>query len=156
MNVDSIESGKPPHLDIAAEKRLQSCVIEAIASGLIASAHDCADGGLAVAVAESAMSSIDSEGVGAAILLRGKDNYDLSASAILFGEVQSRIIVSMRTEKQLKQLEKLAATHGVRADWIGSVGGNNLRIAIDGKDVIDTPVKDLKAVYHNAIRELMS
>ncbi len=154
--IHGLESGKPPAIDIQAEKRLQSCIVEAISTGLVASAHDCSDGGLAVALAESAMSSLDSEGVGAAILLRSKDHYELAPSAILFGEVQSRIVVSLRTEKQLKSLEKLAETHGVRADWIGSVGGTDFRIAVDGKDVIQQPIKELKNIYHNAIRNIMS
>jgi phosphoribosylformylglycinamidine (FGAM) synthase-like enzyme len=150
-----IEAGTPPAIDLEAEKRLQACVREAIAEGLLASAHDCSDGGLAVCLAESAIVGENGAGVGAAALLRAQDFGGLPPSAILFGEAQSRIVVSLRTEKQLKRIEQMAARHGIRAQWIGSVGGENLRIAIDGRDLLNEPVRDLAQVYRSAISGIM-
>src|SRR4051812_40659159 len=55
--VHGVEAGKPPHIDLAAEKRLHECLYAAIQEGLFASCHDCSDGGLAVCLAESAIPS---------------------------------------------------------------------------------------------------
>ncbi len=146
------EAGAPPRLDLAAEKRLHDCVVDAIQQGLLASAHDCSDGGLAVCLAECAMQG----GVGAAVLLRYRDFADLPPSAIFFGEAQGRILVSVRTEKQLKQLERLAETHNVPALWIGTVGGATLRIALDGETLIQERLDDLCGVYDHAIDTMMA
>jgi phosphoribosylformylglycinamidine synthase len=146
------EAGAPPRVDLAAEKRLHDCVVDAIQQGLLASAHDCSDGGLAVCLAECAMQG----GVGAAVLLRYRDFADLPPSAIFFGEAQGRILVSVRTEKQLKQLERLAETHNVPALWIGTVGGATLRIALDGETLIQERLDDLCGVYDHAIDTMMA
>jgi len=149
--IHGLEAGPPPSIDLAAERRLHECVLTAIGEGLLASAHDCSDGGLTVCLAESSIPA----GVGAAVLLRSDDFHGLPPSALLFGETQSRIVVSLRTERQLKRLEQLAAAHQVRAQWIGSVGGQNLRIAVDGQDLLDEPVEALARVYQGSIREVM-
>jgi len=145
------EAGKPPAIDLEAEKRLHHCLLTAISQGLLASAHDCSDGGLAVCLAEKVMPT----GLGAAVLLRYADFGDLPPSAILFGEAQSRVVVTVRTEKQLLQLERLAAEHGIRALWLGTVGGENLRIAIDGEDLLDEPVAALARSYTESIPRVM-
>ncbi|HXG23669.1 MAG TPA: AIR synthase-related protein, partial [Chthonomonadales bacterium] len=145
------EAGKPPAIDLAAEKRLHDCLLAAIGEGLLASAHDCSDGGLAVCLAEKVIPT----GIGAAILLRYVDFGDLPPSAILFGEAQSRVVVTVRTDKQLKKLEQLAAKHGIRALWMGTVGGENLRIAFDGEDLLDEPVADLARSYTESIQKVM-
>ena len=94
--------------------------------------------------------------MGAAILLRSGEFNSLKPSAVLFGEAQSRVVVSLRTERQLKTLEKLALEHQIKAQWIGSVGGDTLRIAIDGKVLINEPIETLKRVHSNSIRTIMS
>ncbi len=149
--IHKTEAGKPPAIDLDAERRLHSCALEAIGESILASAHDCSDGGLAVCLAESAMPAL----VGCAVLLRYDDFENLPPSAILFGEAQSRIVVSVRTEKQWKQLERIAASHGIRAHWIGTVGGENLRIAIDGENLVNEPVSSLAGSYNGSIRRIM-
>lgn len=145
------QEGRPPAIDLAAEKRLQDCVLTGIQDGLFASAHDCAEGGLMVCLAECAMAA----NVGVALLLRAADFNNLPPSAILFGEAQSRILVSLRNEKQLKQLERMADLHGIRAQWIGSVGGENLRVTLDGKDLLNEPIAALGRSYTGSIRHIM-
>jgi len=145
------EAGRPPAIDLEAEKRLHACVIESIQEALLASAHDCSDGGLAVCLTESCVAN----SVGAYLTLRSSDFNGLAPSAILFGEAQSRIVVSLRTEKQWKKLEKLAEQHGIRADWLGTVGGEHLRLSLDGKEVLREPISDLTRIYQGAIRSSM-
>jgi phosphoribosylformylglycinamidine synthase len=149
--IHGVESGKPPRIDLDAEKRLQECVVAAIQEGLFASCHDCSDGGLAVALAESAIPA----GAGVAVLLNTRDFGNLPPSAVLFGEAQSRILVSLRAEKQLPRLEKLAQSHGIRAQWIGTVGGDRLRVTVDGKDLLNELTADLARKYNGAIRHIM-
>ena len=144
-------AGAPPAIDLSAEARLHACVLEAIRANLVASAHDCSDGGLAVCLAESCIGGR----VGAAILLRGSDFSNLPAAAVLFGEAQSRVVVSLRGERQLVAIEKLAEAHGVRAQWIGTVGGDRLRIRLDSTDLLDEPVSDLQTLYESAIPSVM-
>lgn len=146
-----IESGAPPRLDLDAERRLQECLLSAIGQGLVVSAHDCSDGGLAVCLAESAIGS----GLGAATLLRSDRFGGLPTAGILFGEVQSRVVVTLAGERGIPALEKLAEQHGVRAEWIGTVGGDGLRIAIDGADVLEEPVAELGRLHATAIRQIM-
>jgi phosphoribosylformylglycinamidine synthase len=145
------EAGKPPAIDLEGENRLQACVVEAVKAALLVSAHDCSDGGLAVNITESCVSG----GVGAFLILRRSEFSGLPLSAILFGEAQSRIVVSLRTEKQWKKLEGLAEQHGISAQWLGTVGGEELRLSIDGKEILREPVEDLSRIYTSTIRNIM-
>jgi phosphoribosylformylglycinamidine synthase len=149
--IHRMEAGMPPRIDLQAEHKLHQSVVAAIQEGLIVSAHDCSDGGLAVCLAESAIGS----GIGAAVLLRYDDFGSLPPSAIFFGEAQSRIVVSLRTDKQLKKLEQLANEYGINAHWIGTVGGETLRIAIDAQDLINESVSNLAETYKGSIRKIM-
>ena len=88
-------------------------------------------------------------------MLRSDEFAGLPPSAILFGETQSRVVVSLRTERQLKKLELLAQTAGVRAQWIGTVGGDRLRITLDGKNLLNEPIEELSRTYKMAIRQIM-
>ncbi len=149
--IHKVEAGPPPRIDLAGEHALHLCVVEAVSAGLLVSAHDCSDGGLSVCLAESCIP----QGVGAVLMLRYSDFDDLPPSAILFGEAQSRVVVSMRTERQMKRLEEMAARHGVRAQWIGTVGGDNLRISLEGQNLVNVPVEQLANAHQNAIGRIM-
>ena len=142
----------PPLVDLAGEKRLQTLLLECIAEGLFASCHDVSDGGLALCLAESANLSAQ----GALVLLNRNDfPGDLPPSALLYGEAQGRVVVTLRTEKQFNRLKERAAKLEIRATWIGTVGGDHLRIALGPNDLIDLPVSDLTAVSANAIPRRM-
>ena len=146
------EAGRPPRIDLDGEKRLHALLLEGIGEGLFASCHDISDGGLAVCLAESAILS----GQGAAILIRPTDFPNaLPASALLFGEAQGRVVVTVRTEKQLAQLTERAGGAGIRATWIGTVGGDRLRIALGPAVLADLPVTLLADTWSNAIPRRM-
>ena len=149
--IHGIEAGQPPCVDLAGERRLQDLLVDVIGKGLLASAHDISDGGLAVCLAESCFEN----NVGASVLLRSAKFNNLPTSAVLFGEVQGCVVVSLRNEKQMKMLEILAEGYGVRAEWIGSVGGDSLRLTVEGVEAINIPVDDLNDLHHNAIRKIM-
>ncbi len=139
-------AGAPPVIDMAAEKRLDSCVIEAIGAGLVNSAHDCSDGGLAVALAESCISGK----IGADIAIAS----DVAASVALFGEAQSRIVVSL-AEANIPELAKLVYKHGIICERLGKVGGDALRVAVNGSVAIDHSVETIADTWKNSIARKM-
>ena len=105
-------AGRPPALDLDYEKRLQQAVLMANQKKLLSSAHDVSDGGLAVAVLESAF------GTGLGIDL--DFTQELSVSAALFGESQSRIVVSVDPEKQQQRSFWVKLTFGWESYWTES------------------------------------
>ena len=109
-----------PIIDLDAELAVQTLVRELIEAGLLVSAHDCSDGGLAIAVAESAFAS----GIGVDLELDSKQERD---DVALFGEAPSRIVISA-TAEAWPEVERLAAGAGVTARRLGRVGGDRLRI----------------------------
>ena len=112
-------AGRLPELDLGAEARLQGLLVEAAASGLLRSAHDLSDGGLAVALAESAILGR----IGAALELELGERPEKA----LFAEGQSRAVVSV-APSDLDDLLRLAGDLGVPARRIGAVGGASLRL----------------------------
>ena len=137
-----------PGIDIEFEKKIQAACLEAIRAGLVRSAHDLSDGGLAVCAAESCISN--KKGMrGAEIQVdafSGKGRLD----EILFGEAPSRILLSV-DPKDLAGLEKIAAKHSVPCFRIGTVGGERLIIRNGESDVVDLPVRDLGHAWRNSI-----
>ena len=143
-------AGDAPALDLAAERALQRCLLAAIRAGLVRSAHDCAEGGLAVALAESAFAGGERP-FGMEVELRD----ELPLNALLFGEAASRVVVSCAPES-VDALLALAAEHGVPAAQVGVVGvpGGTFRVAAAGA-VLAAPVAQLAAVYERAIPRRM-
>lgn len=138
--------GRPPVIDLAFEKKLLNGVLGAIQQGLVASAHDLSEGGLAVALAESAISG----GIGAsADIATG-----LRADQVLFSETQSRILLSAKPQ-QAAALQAYLTEQGVTNVAIGKVGGTSLTITVNGKAGIGSEVKQLEKVWKDAIPCLM-
>ena len=135
------EQGAPPWLNLETEKALQDCVLRLIAEGLVRSAHDCSEGGLAVAVAECCCGpqAVEGQAVGAMIQLEADR---LRLDAVLFGESPSRVVLSVAPDHAERTLA-MAGACGVPAGDVGSVGGDDLVIRIrrhgggpsDGADV---------------------
>lgn len=144
--VHGVTEGRPPALDLAVEKKLQGAVLKAIQSGLVASAHDLSEGGLAGALAESCISG----GIGATVNFES----DLRPDFALFSESQSRILLSVSPEKAA-QLTSLIDDAGVPFAVIGTVGGTELNVAVNGVSAISSPVKQLERVWKDAIPCLM-
>ncbi|WP_455242727.1 phosphoribosylformylglycinamidine synthase subunit PurL [Petrachloros mirabilis] len=120
------EQGSPPYLNLETEKTLHEFVLKVIHEGVVQSAHDCSDGGLAVALAECCVSG---PGVrrGAVVKL-ALDS--LRRDALLFGESQSRIILSVKPDAAESVLNR-AWDAGIHASNIGTVGGQRFVIEVD-------------------------
>jgi len=139
--------GPPPALDIDLERRVHSFVLDAIRARLLRSAHDCAEGGIAVAIAESCLMG----DIGADIALDGASDAEGligREAGILFGESQSRFLISFAREA-LVRLHELAGRHSVPLRDIGSVGGKRLRVT----GLIDLPLSELRQVHEGALIE---
>ncbi|MED4300815.1 phosphoribosylformylglycinamidine synthase subunit PurL [Geobacillus stearothermophilus] len=130
--------GKAPELDLAVEARRQRQLLAAIRAGVVASAHDVAEGGLAVALAECLMGA---SGLGAKVAVSG----DFVSE--LFSETQSRFVVSVKKEHQ-QAFEQL-----VEAKWIGEVTGDGILTVSggQGETVIRLSVDEMRNVWKGAI-----
>jgi phosphoribosylformylglycinamidine synthase len=146
-------AGRPPALDLARERSLQQLVIQAIRHGLVESAHDCAEGGLAVAIAECCFDT--PFGVRVDIPRVADAPHALAVNATLFGESASRIVVSV-AEAGLTRLTAAAAAAGVPATVIGTVGGDRIQFAVDGRATIDLPRDEADAIWSTAIERTMA
>lgn len=139
-------AGRPPEIDLATEKKVLDAVLGAIQKGLVASAHDLSEGGIAVAVAESCISGR----LGAEVALTS----ELRADHLLFSESQSRILLSAKPE-QASALQAWLSEQGVVHAQIGTVKGSGLTISVNGKAGIQAPVQQLEKVWKDAIPCLM-
>ena len=139
--------GYPPDLDLEKEAALQKALISVIQLGLVDSAHDCADGGLAVALAEKAFPA----GIGARVSLQSGG---LFAEYPLFAEDASRVLVSCDLEN-VSRIKQLAETHGIAADIIGETVPENLEISLDGTAVLSATVAELRAAYEDALESAL-
>ncbi len=149
--IHGIVAGAPPRCDLARERAVIDALLEAIGKDLVRSAHDCSDGGLAVALAECAIMN-RAKPMGADVDLSPWAT--LPRRALLFGEAQGRVIVSSANADGVLAI---AAMHGVPARKIGHVAGGatSLRIRVDGV-VIDAPLAALAEAYHEAIPRRMA
>ncbi len=151
------EQGSPPMLSLEAENALQRCVLRLIADGLVQSAHDCSEGGLAVAVAECCFAPQDADGrlVGAVIEI-GMNG--LRLDAVLFGESPSRVVLSV-SPAHVERTLAIAGECGVPAEDIGRVGGDELVIRIRGRgdgqgragEAIQVPVATLHERWSHSL-----
>jgi phosphoribosylformylglycinamidine synthase len=142
--------GPPPRVDLRAERALIEALLEAIRAGTVRSAHDVADGGLAVALAECVMMD-RARMVGAQVDLSPWASIPLRA--LLFGEAQGRVVVST---PDAAAVVAIAGRHGVPAAIIGTVrGAGGLLEMTVGKRVLRANVGQLADAYHEAIPRIM-
>jgi phosphoribosylformylglycinamidine synthase len=140
-------NGVPPALDLERERALQQLLVDGAAAGLIQSAHDAAEGGLAVTVAESCFDA----GFGASVDVTPVNAVaGYTEIATLFGESASRVVVSVRPNAVEEVLER-ARKAGVPAAAIGTVGGDRIRMSIAGQPAIDELLIDAERIWSNAI-----
>jgi phosphoribosylformylglycinamidine synthase len=139
--------GRPPELDLVLERSLQRLLVEVISDGLLESAHDCSDGGLAVTLAECCFESgqIGAEVTMSAETIDGQS--DLCIAATLFGETASRVIVSVKESKVDEVITKAAAA-GVPSSVIGRTGGSAIRVSVDGSNVIDIALAEAEQFWN--------
>ncbi len=133
--------GLPPALDLEHEARVEACCRELAGRGVIESAHDLSDGGLAVALAEACFG-----GVGLAAKLQSP----LGAQITLFGEFASRIVVSL-PENQLAALNSIAAEYGVNAEVVGVTQSEWFSLECNGNPAIRAPVEQLRQIWEQAL-----
>jgi phosphoribosylformylglycinamidine synthase len=136
-------SGHPPALDLAREASLHQMLVEAARGDLLASAHDCSDGGLAVALAESAFAG----DTGFAVSLPGDEPWYVA----LFSESASRAVVSVAPEKA-ESVEALASAHHVPFSSLGETGGPGMVF----DSLLETTVEEARSAHEGAIPKLLA
>jgi phosphoribosylformylglycinamidine synthase II len=139
------KQGPPPRIDLANEIKIQDTVRDMIRDGLVRSAHDCSEGGLAVALAESCFNPT---GLYGAEIDLGR--HDLRTDQVLFNESQSRIVISVAGENLEKTISHLQE-RGVPHRHLGMVTGDELQMHVNEHD-FRWPVVELYDDWHNAIQ----
>src|SRR6478609_5338489 len=143
--------GVPPALDLKQEAALQKCLRELIKEHAIESAHDCSEGGVAVALAEACFvkpkHGMAAAYVGAEVDLNSNGVF---AEAVLFGEAASRVVISC-DPKRAEIIQQTAVRWGVRADRIGRTIPEKLVISIDGRQAVSAKVSDLRQAWDTAL-----
>jgi phosphoribosylformylglycinamidine synthase len=148
--IHGLTVGSPPRVDLEGERRLIEALLEAIRAGHVASAHDCSDGGLLVALAECCVGDREAP-TGAEVDLEAWG--DLPLRALLFGEAQGRVVLSTPAPAAVIAT---AERHGVPARRIGTVRAAraSLRFTAGGA-TYEAPLGRLAAAYHEAIPRAM-
>jgi phosphoribosylformylglycinamidine synthase len=144
--VHGLIRGRPPVLNLPRERALQLLLVEGAAAGIVRSAHDCAEGGLAVALAESSFDT----GLGAEINVPSLSSGVWGDVATLFGEAASRVVVSVAPERAHDLLARASAA-SVPAAVIGLVGGSRIRLSVGGRVVIDEALAEAEQTWSTAI-----
>jgi phosphoribosylformylglycinamidine synthase len=145
--VFDMEKGIPPQIDLKEEKQIQEFCLEAISLGLIESAHDVSEGGLSISLAECSL--LNPQRIGFSLDLQD----DINRNALLFGETQSRIVVSSSSQK-LQKLLNLAKKRKVKATILGKTGGDRIIIYHSNKKIIDIPVNEAYKAWKEAIPDI--
>jgi phosphoribosylformylglycinamidine synthase subunit PurL len=130
--------GRPPMVDLDAERRLAQVLYTASREGLVESAHDLSDGGLAQALVESALRY----GVGASVVLPG----EVDPFVALFSESAGRAIVAVRTEGEAR-FSELCESVGVAATDLGVTVGGGPAAALDVRDCFSVPLAELRSAW---------
>ncbi len=138
-----------PRINLKLEKAVQRAALEAIEAGMIRSAHDCAEGGLAVALAEASIAKAGKM-LGAEVRLDELAAGNRRLDEILFGEAPSRIVLSLKAA-DLAALARIAKKHAVPCQVLGRVGGGRLTIRVRGRAAIDLPLTKLSRAWREAI-----
>lgn len=145
--IHGVAEGRPPVLDLAVEQNVQQAVLKAIQAGLVQSAHDLSEGGLAVAFAESCISG----GIGATGEFQAEG---LRTDIALFSESQSRILLSVKPE-HADEVLKVCAQYEVPVQRLGVVGGDRIQLGVNGQEAVNMTREAVEQVWKDAIPCLM-
>jgi phosphoribosylformylglycinamidine synthase subunit PurL len=137
--------GRPPKLDLSRERALIDLLVRTAATGLLRSAHDCSDGGIAVTLAEA---TFDTGGIGCEVDVPGVGD---RSDAALFSESASRVVVSTMPN-DAETLLRLAGEAGVPARRIGTTGGPRLRISVNGGVEIDCDLAEAEQRWSGSLQ----
>ncbi len=155
------KTGKAPVLDLHKEKAVQDACHAAIREGIITSAHDCSEGGLAVALAESCISSPHEtvrsapEPVGAKIDLTRLATSTPRMDALLFGEKQSRIVVTVKQSDEWK-LQTIARKYDIRCYELGKTGTEELVIRHKNDTLLTATIDEMKHAWTTSLERRLS
>ncbi len=152
--VHRLVRGVPPAIDLAIERSLQSWLVSAARDGLLRSAHDCSDGGFAIALAECCF---DTGGIGADVDIPAApaSAAGWSGVATLFGESASRVLVSVEP-RAVDELMARARTAGVPAWHIGRTGGKRVRISIEQAGALDVALTEAESLWATALERALA
>jgi phosphoribosylformylglycinamidine synthase subunit PurL len=139
--------GFPPALELEREAALQKAIVELVGAGLVESAHDCSEGGLAVALAEASFQA----NVGCSVDLKSQG---LASEFLLFGEDASRIVISC-DQVNLPRIKQVARKYGLSADMLGETVAGTIEIKVDGRGVISAQVSELRDLYEGALERAL-
>jgi phosphoribosylformylglycinamidine synthase len=139
--------GYPPELEIEGEAALQKGIVEMIQAGLIDSAHDCSEGGLAVTLAEAGIA----RGVGMKVNVEANG---LPAEFVLFGEDPSRIVISC-DRNNISGIQQIAVKYHLSLDRLGETVPEQVEMQLDGKVVVSSRVGELGELYEKALEKAL-
>jgi len=140
--------GYPPELELEREAALQEALVEMAQSGLLDSAHDCSEGGLAVTVAECGFA----KDVGMRIDLASQG---LPFEYVLFGEDASRVVISC-DRSNLSGIKQVAVKYGLSLEEIGETVSGEMEIKVDDRVVVSASVSELREAYEGALEKALS
>jgi phosphoribosylformylglycinamidine synthase subunit PurL len=151
---EDLVAGVPPDVNLEAERALQQFIVRAARDGMLRSAHDCAEGGLAITLAEC---TFGTGGIGldvdvAPVPLTSDAAEGWSLTAALYSESASRVVVSV-SRHELPALLERARAAGVPAREIGTTGGGRIRVSVGGRPVIDVAVQEAEAIWDTALEK---
>ncbi|OGL41742.1 MAG: phosphoribosylformylglycinamidine synthase II [Candidatus Schekmanbacteria bacterium GWA2_38_9] len=151
--VHKMVKGFPPRCDLEAEKNIQNACMSGIEKGFIKSAHDCSDGGIAIALAESCITDPE-KSLGASVSLEDEIRLD----SLLFGETQGRIVVSLE-QRNLDKFTEISKQFGIKPKIIGRVGGKNFNIEAKGRNNkkvnIEQPIDMIKNIWKSSLKNAL-
>jgi phosphoribosylformylglycinamidine synthase len=127
-------------LDLETERRVQGAVRAAVSAGLVTAAHDCSEGGVAVALAEGCITGRELVGCEAALPACAR------ADLTLFGEGPSRVVVTVEAARG-REFEALMAESAIPWRWIGTTGGERLGIRIGAETLVDVATRQLEQAW---------
>jgi phosphoribosylformylglycinamidine synthase II len=139
--------GYPPELRLEKEAALQKALVDAAQAGLLASAHDCSDGGIAVTLAESAFAK--SIGMNVGLTSQG-----LPPEFVLFGEDASRVVISCDRD-DLSRIQQIAVKYGISTELIGETVPERMEIKLDGQVVVGASVAELREPYEGGLERAL-
>jgi phosphoribosylformylglycinamidine synthase len=146
---DIVANGVVPQVDLHVERELHETLLSLVDGCLLRSAHDCSDGGVAVALAECCFSSLGRNAIGADIELNGNG---ISVESLLFGETPSRVVISFAPE----QLDTVRELVGDRAfEVIGRVGGSEISVKVNGEIAFSCSVNDCETEWRTALGKIL-
>jgi phosphoribosylformylglycinamidine synthase len=142
-------AGRLAPLDLEVERRVQAAVRGAIEAGLVTAAHDCAEGGIAVALAEACVTGKAPVGAEVALPAGGRRDH------VLFGEGPSRVLVSVETARG-RRFEALMAESAIPWGWIGTTGGDRLHVRVGTDTVVDVGLDRIEHAWRNGFERHMA